>query len=325
MTQQLPAPGSVSRRSLITTSHTDLTHSSISTAARGVFLATAIQSQLPLPARPPPPLPPGTKHHEVQSPPPPPPPPLDLHLHLLARGLSSCCSLQVTQLHHIHNSTAPPRSRLAARGLPRMHHKTLSAYYPRLCTLEEYLSTYDGLVYHSDPDKYRALVSGALCAERPHKLGPFPPLGPVEGSQQDAIDGVLRALGHDVLVLGNRVSRPACKPAFTKLTPQAKRWSGQQTQTAGVETQYVGEPADALRARPWRILRSRIGDAGFRYLFLTANVFLPLGNNCYVQLSGPPMHDLYSARSADARGAQRGVKRKRGESPARPAQRSTTG
>lgn len=90
-----------------------------------------------------------------------------------------------------------------------MHHKTLSSYYPRLCTLEEYLSEYDGLVYHSDPAEYRALVSGALCAERAHKLGPFPPVGPVEGSQQDAIDAILRALGHDVLVLGNRVSRAA--------------------------------------------------------------------------------------------------------------------
>lgn len=91
-----------------------------------------------------------------------------------------------------------------------MHHKTLSAYYPRLITLEEYLSPCEGLVYHSDPDEYCALVRGTLCAERHHKLGPFPPPGPVEGSQQDAIDNILRALDHDVLALGNRVSeRPA--------------------------------------------------------------------------------------------------------------------
>lgn len=113
-------------------------------------------------------------------------------------------SLRSSPKLYIHHRQ--PRCRFAARGLQKMHHKTLSAYYPRLCTLEEYLSAYEGLVYHSDPDEYRSLVSGALCAERHHKLGIFPPPGTVEGSQQDAIDGLLRALGHDVLVLGNRVS-----------------------------------------------------------------------------------------------------------------------
>lgn len=93
-----------------------------------------------------------------------------------------------------------------------MHHKTLSAYYPSLCTLEDYLSSYEGLVYHSDPAEYRALVSGALCAPRAHKLGPFPPVGSVEGSQKEAIDALLSILGHDVLVLGNRVSVSAQLP-----------------------------------------------------------------------------------------------------------------
>lgn len=112
----------------------------------------------------------------------------------------NCCQ-------HLFSTTRQPRSQLLARGTQKMHHKTLSAYYPRLCTLQEYLSAYDGLVYNSDPEDYRALMSRALCAERPHKLGPFPPVGPIDGSQQDSIDGLLRALSHDVLVLGNRVRR----------------------------------------------------------------------------------------------------------------------
>lgn len=105
-----------------------------------------------------------------------------------------------------------------------------------------------------------------------------------------------------------------------ELTRQAKGWNNQQTQTAQ-ETQYVGEPADALRGRPWRILRSRLGDAGFRHLFLTASVFLPLGNNCYLQLSGPPMHELYNSRASED-SAQRGQKRKRDESPVKKAKSS---
>jgi telomerase reverse transcriptase len=50
-----------------------------------------------------------------------------------------------------------------------------------------------------------------------------------------------------------------------------------------------------------------LGDAGFRHLFLSTSLFLPLGNNCYMQLSGPPiseMSDPGKKRAAEVREGQ---------------------
>ena len=38
----------------------------------------------------------------------------------------------------------------------------------------------------------------------------------------------------------------------------------------------------------------RLGDAGFKHLLLETSLFIPVGNNCYMQLSGRPIYDLYS-------------------------------
>lgn len=45
-----------------------------------------------------------------------------------------------------------------------------------------------------------------------------------------------------------------------------------------------------------RHLPTRLGDSGFRHLFHTSSIFLPLGNNCYQQLCGPPIHDMYDPK-----------------------------
>ena len=43
-----------------------------------------------------------------------------------------------------------------------------------------------------------------------------------------------------------------------------------------------------------------MGDAGFRHLLLHTSMFLPAGNNCYFQLSGVPVYDLYTHADASA-------------------------
>lgn len=42
---------------------------------------------------------------------------------------------------------------------------------------------------------------------------------------------------------------------------------------------------------PWA--DRRLGDNAFKHLFLSTSMFLTLGNNCFVQLCGPPTSELY--------------------------------
>lgn len=53
----------------------------------------------------------------------------------------------------------------------------------------------------------------------------------------------------------------------------------------------------------------RIGDRAFRDILLYS-VYLPIGNNCFLQLSGKPLHDLY-IHPTDLKHVKNGEKRKR--------------
>ena len=73
-----------------------------------------------------------------------------------------------------------------------------------------------------------------------------------------------------------------------------------------------------------------MGDAGFRHLLLHTSMFLPAGNNCYLQLSGVPVYDLYTHADASATEKQDQNRtrlvgsRKRKRQPYRDAASSTT-
>ncbi|OCF43891.1 hypothetical protein I317_02334 [Kwoniella heveanensis CBS 569] len=108
-----------------------------------------------------------------------------------------------------------------------------------------------------------------------------------EGTQQEAIDRILRDLGRaafgtgggkNVLLAGNRYS--AYELPVNLVRPH-------------VENRYVHSPASVLRQTTWKLLRSRIGDEAFRLILTHASIFLPVGNNCYTQLTGEPIYDLY--------------------------------
>ncbi|WVQ96087.1 hypothetical protein IAU59_003188 [Kwoniella sp. CBS 9459] len=109
----------------------------------------------------------------------------------------------------------------------------------------------------------------------------------VEGTQQEAIDRILRELGRaaghgikgkNVLLSGNRYS--AYELPINPVRPH-------------VENRYVHSPASVLRQTNWKLLRSRIGDEAFRLILTHTSMFLPVGNNCYTQLTGEPIYDLY--------------------------------
>ena len=96
-------------------------------------------------------------------------------------------------------------------------HKTLSAYYPRLYTLHNYLlsaptSSSSRVLLESDSEEYRQLVQGTLCAP----TGDTPLSGwngEVYGTQQEVVDRVVGEIAKrsarldikDVLVTSDKV------------------------------------------------------------------------------------------------------------------------
>jgi hypothetical protein len=58
------------------------------------------------------------------------------------------------------------------------------------------------------------------------------------------------------------------------------------------------------------VTNSRLGDAAFRHLFLNTSIFLPLVNNSYMQLCGPPVYELYEPAKQAKRKAEEGPRKK---------------
>lgn len=54
----------------------------------------------------------------------------------------------------------------------------------------------------------------------------------------------------------------------------------------------MAHPAVPVSSWPATVADRSLGDAGFRHLFLSTSLFLPLGNNCYMQLSGAPLSEM---------------------------------
>jgi hypothetical protein len=97
-------------------------------------------------------------------------------------------------------------------------HKTLSAYYPHLYTLHDYLltaprSSTSAIISATDSDEYKRLIQETVCACR---LAPqdLPPKGEVWGTQQEIVNRVLGEVARrcaregikDVLVSSDKVS-----------------------------------------------------------------------------------------------------------------------
>lgn len=98
-------------------------------------------------------------------------------------------------------------------GLKQIRHKTLSAYYPTLWTLQDYLNAQlgDPMVYHSDPEEYKRVLATTTCAPQ-RSAAPLTECEPehIEGKQQEVIDRILQEVGKkgdrgDALVLGTKV------------------------------------------------------------------------------------------------------------------------
>ncbi|KAK8849571.1 hypothetical protein IAR55_004906 [Kwoniella newhampshirensis] len=234
---------------------------------------------------------------------------------------ATCSSASASDLQPILHATE------AQKTQRKIRHKTLSAYYGSIQTLHSYILCETGgqsPLQQDDIELYRHLIDSTLCAFRNEDDASKARIRPGAGgekhgegsrSQQEAIDRILRELGRqsikegdggkNVLVSGSRY--PAVDLPINPNRPQ-------------VENRHVHSPSSVLRSLPWRILRTRIGDEGFRQILLNASLFLPVGNNCYMQLSGRPIYDLYDhdkmATKVPLSGSTEGRKRKdKGKGP----------
>lgn len=162
------------------------------------------------------------------------------------------------------SDNTPPRDNMdldavdEGSGQKKLHHKTLSTYYPHLETLHDYLAWNApyALAYYSDSSEYRDLLATTICAPHGHSA-PFPPFTNPTATQQEIIDIILQDLGTrgakgDALVLGTNVSRLDTSSANTQASG-----SNYNFVRPGVEIRYSGTASFVLHEEPWKILRNR--------------------------------------------------------------------
>lgn len=112
---------------------------------------------------------------------------------------------------------ATPSLSLTGRDIK---HKTLSAYYHRVCTIPAFFGT-EQLIEPADPREYVDFITGTLCAVRDRSSPTVPLIQSYRSktvtekrSQQECVDWVMRDLagrGKNVLVKSERVSRRQCR------------------------------------------------------------------------------------------------------------------
>ncbi|WWC92913.1 uncharacterized protein L201_007875 [Kwoniella dendrophila CBS 6074] len=186
---------------------------------------------------------------------------------------------------------------LEEREINNLRHKTLSVYHSRLYTLLTFLNSirqhndqeYDKpILKSSDSSTYKNLLENTICTFRSlhdesqlrKKLKNCNVKNGL--SQQEIIDLILRDLSKsyekNVLITGNKF--PSIELPINISRPN-------------VDNRHVNSPSSVLRGKEWRLLRARIGDEAFRLILTSTSLFLPIGNNCFIQLSGTPIYDLY--------------------------------
>ncbi|KAL0249996.1 hypothetical protein I308_103299 [Cryptococcus tetragattii IND107] len=197
--------------------------------------------------------------------------------------------------------TAPfdrPPAKIQQRTLPpTLHHKTLSAYYPYIYTLSKFISSrledFENQQHICNTTAFSTFLTSTLCAFRNEDE-----LNRVEldkdrrvifPTQQEAIDKALSHVAKASSGLGKvqnlLLLRTSSNLHIQDLPINMSRPS--------VPNQTIQGPAGSFRSSEWQILRSRIGDKSFSKLLLGTSLFSPVGNNCYLQLSGIPLYELY--------------------------------
>nr|KIR46837.1 telomerase reverse transcriptase [Cryptococcus bacillisporus CA1280] len=180
---------------------------------------------------------------------------------------------------------------------PTLHHKTLSAYYPYIYTLSKFISSrledFESQQHISNTTAFSTFLTSILCAFRNedelNRVQLDKDRRVIFPTQQEAIDKALSHVAKASSGLGKvqnlLLLRTSSNLHIQDLPINMSRPS--------VPNQTIQGPAGSFRSSEWQILRSRIGDKSFSKLLLGTSLFSPAGNNCYLQLSGIPLYELY--------------------------------
>ena len=153
--------------------------------------------------------------------------------------------------------------------IPGHRHKTLSAYYPKLYTLHDYIlsaptSSSSRVLLETDSEQYRNLVQATLCAPSPDTILPGSN-GEVWGTQQELVDRIVGEIARrsarldikDVLVTSDKVSFTLLISLEVADEQYASHDMPVNMARAAAGSGTANGPAAILRSRPWRILRAR--------------------------------------------------------------------
>lgn len=76
----------------------------------------------------------------------------------------------------------------------------------------------------------------------------------------------------------------------------------------GVQNFFPNTVVNHLKSKLWKQVLREVGDELFFHLLLHTSMFVLVGSNCYVQISGPPIHELVvpNQRCSDGKAKPRG-------------------
>ena len=145
-------------------------------------------------------------------------------------------------------------------------HDVLQRAFPDLMRLEDFLVGARGvhpffLVQEGDPAPYVELLRKAVIGV-PSPAPSLPDDALQKEPHQLLINGLLT--GNNVLCLG--------------------MWQG--------ECAWPNSALNSVRGLSWQLLHERIGSELLRYILKETLVFVPMPNNCYLQLCGTPLNNL---------------------------------
>ncbi|WVN86882.1 uncharacterized protein L203_102056 [Cryptococcus depauperatus CBS 7841] len=175
-----------------------------------------------------------------------------------------------------------------------IHHKTLSNYFTHLYSLSVFLSHLLGepIQKEGDSANFAEFLNTSICAfiteKEIDKITFDHGQKQVHFSQQEAVDRILNKLGKQISSkqLGSNVLTTISKKYDIADQPI-------NLSRPHIPNQYIHNPANTFLSTSWEIIRKRVGDRAFHKFIVHSALFLPVGNNCYLQLSGTPLYDIY--------------------------------
>ncbi|KAG9006699.1 hypothetical protein FRB93_008431 [Tulasnella sp. JGI-2019a] len=163
-------------------------------------------------------------------------------------------------------------------------HKLLNKYYTQVDTIHDYLSRLVPEVFielPDDPPSFAIFHSTCLVACCPATDAPEPTFDFYEPTQTQS--ELIKKAQFKLLKARQR----------TNVLNLGFRLPDERDSTHDIVVNFaVNTNVDKLKTPEWRKLLHRIGDGPMFHLLTTCSIFIPVGNDCHVQLAGSPISEL---------------------------------